>query len=286
MMWPMPLLSLLRCTVAALLAMTLLAGCGDDEISRPVSPEQLTGVDTDKPAPKVVARAVSRLKKQDTGTFEAVIGSNSDSGRYRLSTRSAVVTRTVSSAGTTAFSDSARTPEGVWLRVRTPQMNEKRACWVRSGDALGTTPEGIAGAIAGAVGGALTARGRRWDGDQVIGSVNLTQAMLAVDLGVTSSLELAAVPTARVPATFVVRDGDFLGWRTTGAQLLGAMAKAGLKAEGPLSSFAALENVTIDVQLANPGTKVDVAAPPATRVIAAEPAETLLKRAKVCSRQK
>ena len=287
MMCRMPLQRLARCALAAALSAGLLVGCGDDgEISRPVPPEQLTGVDTDQPARQVLARAVARLRKRDTGTFNAAIGANRDSGRFRLSARSAVVTRTVSAGSTTAFSDSARTPGGVWLRVRTPAVNEKRACWVRSGDALGETTGGIPGAYAGAVGAALTARGRRWDREEIVGSVNLAQAMLTVDLGITQSLRVAAVPDARVPASFLVRDGELLGWRTTGAQLLGAMAKAGLKADGELEAFGALDESTIDVQFADLGLEVDVSAPAPDRVIAALPADTLLKRAKVCARRK
>lgn len=280
-------LRLTRCVIAAALTATMLGGCGnDDEISRPVAPEQLTGIDTSKPARKVVTKAVARLKKQDTGLFEATIGANRDSGRFQISTDSAVVTRTVSAVGTTAFTDSARTPDGVWLRVRTREANPKRACWVRSGGALGTTPGDIPGAYAGAVGAALTAQGRKWDRDEIVGTVNLAQAMLAVDLGVAQSVEVAAIPEARVPASFLVRDGNFVGWRTTGAQLLGAMAKAGVAAKGELKAFATLEDVTVDVQFTELGTDVDTSAPEAKRVIDALPAATLAKRAKACAQAK
>lgn len=291
MMWPMssprPSTRLLRSALVAVVSASLLVACGDDgEISRPVPPEALTGIDTDQPARKVVAKAVRRMRRLDTGTFNAAIGMQRDSGRYRLSANSTTVTRTVTSGGATAFSDTVRTPGGVWLRVRTPQVNEKRACWVRSGDALGPTPGGIPGSYAGPVGGALTARGRRWDRDEILGSVNLAQVMLTVDLRVAQSARVAAVPEARVPAILTVRDDDLVGWRTTGAQVLGAMAKAGLKAEGELAAFAALEESTIDVQFTGLGDKVAVAAPDPGRVIAALPAETLLKRGKACARQR
>ena len=288
MMEPMPVSHLLRLLAAACLLPALLAACSGVEKPPPLPDGSVAGVPTDQPAEKVVAKAVRRFRKADTGTFTSAIGATRDQGRYHLSEENAFVSRLVTApeGGQTAFTDTVRTPDGVWMRIRTAKMNPKRACWVRSGDALGSTSQDIPGAYAGAVGAALTAEGTRWNDEEVTGTVNLVQALLAVDPSLADAPELAGIGKARTRATITVEDGRLTGWSATSAELVGALAKAGLKARGNLRSLTQLDGFVVDVQFSRHGRSVDVTRPPEKRVIPAQPKDTLLKRAKVCMRQK
>ncbi|WP_235736731.1 hypothetical protein [Nocardioides alcanivorans] len=276
-----------RMLAAGLLAPALLVSCGGHESPPPMPQSSARDVATDRPAPKVLTAAVKRFRKADSGAFTSAIGVTRDEGEFQLSHKSASLSRIISAEGSeTAFTDSVRTPKGVWMRVRTARMNAERACWVRTGNALGTTTDDIPGAYAGAVGAALTAQGKRWDGEEITGTVNLVQALLAVDPALAVAPELAEVTQARVKASFTVRNGHLLGWSTTSSQLLGALAKAGLEAKGSLRGLADLDGFVLDVQFTGPGSSVDVAAPEPRRVIPAEPADNLLKRARACMKQR
>lgn len=272
---------------AICLASALLVGCSETE-HPPHLPAASEAVSTDQPAKKVLARAVRRMRAADTGTFTTAIGSTRDQGRFHLSASSAEISRVLSGgdSGRTAFTDSIRTPDGVWLRVRTGRMNAERACWVRSGDALGTTTEGIPGAYAGAVGAALTARGARWHQDEILGSVDLVQALLTIDPALAAAPELLSLTEARTKASFTVLDGRLVGWRATSAQLLGALAKADADLSGSLKPVAELDGFVVDVQFDRQGRKISIRAPEPDRVIAAHPSDTLLERGRACMRRR
>lgn len=274
-------------TVACLLP-ALFAACGETELPPPLPAEATQSVPTDRPAKKVLAAAVRRMRKSDTGTFTSAIGATRDQGSYRLSGPSAEVSRIIDGgeSGKTGFTDSIRTPQGVWLRIRTASMNPKRVCWVRTGDALGTTTEDIPGAFAGAVGAALTAKGKRWNDEEIMGTVNLVQALLAVDPSLAVAPELLTITDARAKASFTVANGRLVGWSATSAHLLLALAKEGVELKGSLKPLSELDDFVVDVQFDRQGRKVTVSPPPPERVIAAEPADTLLKRGRACMRRK
>jgi len=288
MMVAMSSTRLARLLAASCLLPLLLAACGTPESPPPMPTASADAVPTDQPAPKVLSAAVRKLRKADTGAFTSAIGATRDQGRYALSRESASVSRIITApeGGETAFTDSVRTPDGVWLRVRTARMNPRRACWVRSSGALGTTTAGIPGAYAGAVGAALTAKGKRWNDEEISGTVDLVQALVAVDPSLAAAPELAPAVGARVPASFTVGDGRLRGWSTTSGQLLGAVAKAGIATDGRLRGLADLDGFVLDVQFSRQGADLAVSAPEPDRVIPAEPADTLLKRGRACMRRK
>ncbi|WP_110208697.1 hypothetical protein [Nocardioides daejeonensis] len=276
----------IRLLVAGSLLPLLTVSCSDPELPPPLPESEVNDIPTDQPAPKVLATAVRKLRKDDTGAFSVAIGTTRDQGRFQLSADSASLTRIVSAQGVeTAFTDTIRTPGGVWVRLRTAKMSPRRTCWVRMTNALPVTSAEIPGAYAGAVGAALTAKGKRWNKDQISGSVNLVQALLAVDPTLITAVELASALDARVPASFAVSGNRMTGWSTTSAQLLGALARAGLKATGALKPLADLEGFVLDVQFTKQGNNFEVTAPQPARVISKEPADTLIKRAKACARQ-
>lgn len=258
-----------RRSVAAVLAVSALAGCGsgtgsDRDRSEPRSSQDTQSAATAEPtrteAPSGRALA-EMLAELDTGRTTARLDIDGTTitrtGSYRIS-GSASTTETTYDLGEdgTLVTRALSIGGNSFSQVDNGNEMQMERCWLRN--------ESVVSGIAPEIGVLLDVREEQGRATADLYTVaSMLSAQFLTALGVTLD------STARTPIDLRVdEDGTVTGWSTTFERLVESVEEAGLEPSTPLVGFA---NGPIDVELDGLGDPVDIVRPAEDRQVPIDP---------------